>query len=376
MAAEVSDTAIIRSTAEVTTNKLAATKSSLAVTAAALPKGSLGLDLSGLPRRVSDNGDGKDSPGSTTGEKDPEDDDEDTSNATDSDDADEDSGSHADDRISSDDGMVSDAGPEQPASYFDFFGLPLEIRDMVYDQPQLLVYERIIDNRGLQHMGPYYMEATKADPSLLLVNHQFGSEYKKRCEERSGLSMSDAVNGVFTLDNRHDEVRLPSMAAGKASFLHLHVGDSIRSWFPTHEGPVSLEPLQKWLSHWVSRMPKLQIITMNLYLHHRSCQMSQERAKLIAELCDLISLGQLTEIKVIVMKNAEAWFSVLEADTKKLLVDWKRDDGLPPQLIEPMAGYEETCCSHLFLDNYKVYCPDAWSNTDESDHSDEAEYGE
>jgi hypothetical protein len=76
-----------------------------------------GDDDIGSNDRESDNSDDNGGPGSS-GHEDSEDDDENESNTADSDDTDEDSGSDADDRISNGNDVVSDAGPEQPASYF------------------------------------------------------------------------------------------------------------------------------------------------------------------------------------------------------------------------------------------------------------------
>jgi hypothetical protein len=56
-------------------------------------------------------------------------------------------------------------------------------------------------------------------------------------------------------------------------------------------------------------------------------------------------------------------------DPRKLLVDWKRQDAVRPQLIDPMADYAETCCSNLFFSPRELsYDP---SGGDESSYSGE-----
>lgn len=66
---------------------------------------------------------------------------------------------------------------ETVPSYFDFFGLPRELRDKIYEQPVLLqdkdIPEAIKDE--------YASTVKKLCTSLLLVSRQFGNEYRDRC---------------------------------------------------------------------------------------------------------------------------------------------------------------------------------------------------
>jgi hypothetical protein len=300
-----------------------------------------GDDNVGSNDRESDNSDDNDGPGSS-GDEDSEDDDEGESNTTDSDGTDEDSGSDADDRIPNGNDMVSDAEPEQPAGYFDFFGLPLELREMIYDQAQLFETQTVVSNCGIY---PTHIAADRPCSSLLLVSKQFGSEYKRRCEGRAGLSVADDIYS-FTSDGQ--DVELPPMAAEEASFMHMHVGSwHLRSHSDGNKD--TLEMFKDWLQDWTTQMPKLETVTINLYLYEMAIQDPEDQEEVIEKLCGLIlSLDLLTEIKVIAMETFGLWHS--SVDSRKLVVDWKREDDDLPQLLDPMVDYTETCCSHVFFD--------------------------
>jgi hypothetical protein len=319
-----------------------------------------GDDDVGSNDRESDNSDDNDGPGSS-GDEDSEDDDENESNNADSDNTDEDSSSDAKDKILSDDDVVSDAEPEQPASYFDFFGLPLELREMIYDQPQLFETQTMLPSR----VGyPFRMAANKPDSSLLLVSKQFSSEYKRRCEGRVELSVADYIDH-FAMGTPYGVVTMP--LTKEISSMHMHVGDW---WLPSPFFPGltdSLKTFKDWLSHWIAQMPKLQTVTVSLYPYENLIRLPEYRDMLITKLCDLISLNLLTEVKVIAMEGDGPRF--LSVDPRKLLVDWKRQDAVRSQLIDPMADYAETCCSNLFFSPRELsYDP---SGGDESSYSGE-----
>jgi hypothetical protein len=320
-----------------------------------------GDDGVGSNDRERDNGDRNDGP-SSTGDENSEDDEENESNTTGSDDTDEDSGSDTDDRISNGDDVVSDAGPEQPASYFDFFGLPLELRDMIYDQPQLFETQTMLPSRKGY---PFRMAANKPDSSLLLVSKQFSSEYKRRCEGRVELSVADYIDH-FAMGTPYGVVTMP--LTKEISSMRMHVGDWWMLPSPYFPGlNDSLKKFKDWLSHWIAQMPKLQTVTVSLYPYENLIRLPEYRDMLITKLCDLISLNLLTEVKVIAMEGDRPRF--LSIDPRKLLVDWKCQDAVRPQLIDPMADYAETCCSNLFFSPRELsYDP---SGGDESSYSGE-----
>jgi hypothetical protein len=76
----------------------------------------------------------------------------------------------------------------------------------------------------------------------------------------------------------------------------------------------------------------------------------------------------LTEIKVIAMEEDTGQWH-LSVNPKKLLLDWKREDDVLPQFIDPVVGYAQMCCSHVFLDlsagvDQSSYCSDESEEND------------
>jgi hypothetical protein len=75
---------------------------------------------------------------------------------------------------------------------FDFFGLPRELRDKIYEQPVLM--DHWLVPTYLEH--DIHIEAVKLRMSLLLVNRQFRDEYTERCEDQQALFLHDAFTSL------------------------------------------------------------------------------------------------------------------------------------------------------------------------------------
>jgi hypothetical protein len=70
---------------------------------------------------------------------------------------------------------------------FDFFGLPLELRDRIYEHPVLLE-EAYLPERSTRD---FKTRIRKLRTSLLLVSQQFHYEYRKVCAPQQVLYMED-----------------------------------------------------------------------------------------------------------------------------------------------------------------------------------------
>lgn len=70
---------------------------------------------------------------------------------------------------------------------FDFFGLPRELRDKIYEQPVLMEHQRLPVDTG----EDFLMKAKKLRTSLLLICHQFKREYSERCDKQQMLCLRD-----------------------------------------------------------------------------------------------------------------------------------------------------------------------------------------
>lgn len=277
----------------------------------------------------------------------------------------EDANQDSDDLGSGGAGTTSDPKTKQAPSYFNFFALPSEIRDMIYDQPEMLEQET-----PLHHFeGIYYsslpMGAIKPRTPLLLVNHQFSSEYKARCEGRSGLVISDRMSN-FIYGGWAAEVGMSARAAENVAFMHIHVGD-----FMSHilDSASRIDVFEDWLEYWLPQMPKLETITVSLYTHPENFEDPEDQdlfmrhlERFVRRFDSLLAVEELTDLKVILMKDAGQWQS--KDEEKHLLVHWERASAAPPQLMYPPLKYEEKCCHDSFVNDTEVYdsLPHNWKH--------------
>lgn len=230
--------------------------------------------------------------------------------------------------------------------------LPLEIRDMIYDLPEMLDHEVPVHCGYETHSCgpcdcPPYLVATRPSTSLLLVNKKVNSEYKLRCEGRSTLFVADHTSCLLIYDE--NEVKIPEAAAEKVSSVHLHADHLITSDGGVGDGRSWVEiRFKEWLRVWSSpsQVPNLVSFTVILELYHADVQSTEQRQRVVNLLLDLMLVEQLTELKVVV--KGEAGRSQGARLPRRLLVDWKRGDTLPPQLIDPMVVAEKCCNAPLY----------------------------
>jgi hypothetical protein len=235
-----------------------------------------------------------------------------------------------------------DPNSEPASSYFDLFGLPRGIRDMIYHQFQRLHPDTPMFQQGGQPESMITkIVATKPLTSLLLANKAVRLEYLDACEKRSGLLVSDYMEGLIIRgEDQHESC---PVNVEKAFFIHMHVG----GWmdFLMHDDlEWTLRPLKVRLLHLTSNMPKLDSITVSVYLWSDSIMNTDEIPKLERALEDFVSVPKLRELKVITMDNADGWDLERKRSSKKLLVQWTSSDARKPTVINSPIAYTDTCC--------------------------------
>lgn len=257
--------------------------------------------------------------------------------------ADEDASEDSDQLRSDGADTTSNTETNQSPSLFDFFGVPPEIRDMIYDQPEMLDQEIPLchDNDIFgSHNLVNRMAATKPCTSLLKVNRQFSSEYEKRCEGRSGLFISEKLENL-RLEEWSNGPAMPPKAAKEATFMHIHAGVWCNPFEP-YAG-LDMRGFGRWLSHCASQLPKLETTTVNLYTCRTDIPPSEIGDIFIEHLDSVISVDQVIELRLILTEDDwYAWRSKYAA--KSLLVHWKRGYDVSPRVLDPAVSYEENCC--------------------------------
>lgn len=278
------------------------------------------------------------------------------------------SGRKYNDSKDSDDGGDDDADDDTPDSdcanmaaeltnttdYFDFFSLPREIRDMIYEQPQLLAkrfykmrpfaenypttaeqYEEqrphLSQSRNLPHImtsnptpgSPSLMICRQPMASLLLINNQFNEEYSQSCEGRK-VSISERLGGF-------DSTSEPPFAVKEASFFNINVGlmHHISSTFSG--GTRSVE---NWLSKWTAQMPLLRSMDITIYTSEGPGFWRRSFPYHKCGLDGITALQYIKRLKAVTM------------GTPLVLVHWSEEDGPGVKLLKQfvsLARWEAKC---------------------------------
>lgn len=255
------------------------------------------------------------------------------------------------------------------ARYFDFFALPRELRDMIYDQFQRLHPDTPrFREAGQPELMMSQPVRTKPITPLLLVSKRISSEYQDDCGKRSGVIVSTYMDHLF-LGSEFEEIIQPWDAD---SFIHMHIGD----WMNRHrwiDPQWTLSPLKDWLAHWDSRMPSLDSITVSIYLNLKGLDLAVERKNLEDTLRDFVSVPKLKELKVVTMDDANYWHVCKRgSNSKRLLVHWTPSGAREPTLIDCPQSYAETCCCE-YLDPYSGDSDDPSSHSGDGNDSEESD---
>jgi hypothetical protein len=258
--------------------------------------------------------------------------------------------------------------------YFDFLALPRELRDMVYDQFQRLHPDTPMSRQpGRPVLMISHRVTSKPVLPLLLMNKRIGSEYRDACEKRFGAIVSSEMRYLDPAAELTEEIH-PRIAQ-EAFFIHMHAGDWMsRLW--SNNPPWTLSSLGDWVAHWSAQMPKLDSITVSIYLSLDSAETNEEFEKLEEALGEFVSLPKLVELKVITMNDGIDWRTERGPSSKKLLVHWTPSVAHKPTFIRFPKSYVETCCECLKSsssdsDHSSSHSDDGNDNDDDSESDDD-----
>ncbi|KAK3117382.1 hypothetical protein LTR53_001296 [Teratosphaeriaceae sp. CCFEE 6253] len=105
------------------------------------------------------------------------------------------------------------SGKEDDDHYFDFFALPRELRDMIYDF-SLVLGEKPTRKPSEPFSNPVVTVFHGPNAALLKINRQFSREYNERVEESALLIFED---DGFSMD----EPQLKGITGALSVDLHL-----------------------------------------------------------------------------------------------------------------------------------------------------------
>lgn len=175
-----------------------------------------------------------------------------------------------------------------PKLSFNWFGLPQELRDEVYEH--LLVFKQILP---LQH--DVRLRARRSiDPRLLTVSRQFKHEYSARAEQRTCLVIVDRVD----FEGKLLKLPKPLMYVRKLE-LHLALACSVQPPWSTEKCRVQkeLRMHRKWIVDLTKQMRHLDSITINVLVDPHQ-QVETCKKNLVAEYYKLTNLEELVSLDV------------------------------------------------------------------------------
>jgi hypothetical protein len=221
-----------------------------------------------------------------------------------------------------------------PIATAGFFDLSRELRDIIYDQCEMLEDKPLGTTTALPY--PSQILGTKPRLNLRLVCRKLDSEYVKRCEGRKRLLVRTSL---YTYS---DCPRIWSAQAIKqVNIVHFHVGVWATSMKDEQD---RLKDLERWVTRQCSRMSRLRAVSITLYVTFPSPGETSYRptlSDLEAWLSLVPSLEKLEQFYVVEMCLLKS---------KKLLVHWERKDRQPPEINYPNAEPTKPCCENMLTE--------------------------
>jgi hypothetical protein len=223
----------------------------------------------------------------------------------------------------------------EPTKIFDFFGgLSQELRDLIYDQPEMLEDESLHTSIRLPDISQ--IVGTKPRTNLRLVCKRLDSEYMARCEGRKRLFVKTTIYTYSDCPKTWS-----AEAIKQVNIVHFHFGVWATRTQRVHD---RFKELRHWLTHECSRMSRLRAISITLYVTFRSTGQLAHRlmpSDLEVWLLSLSSLEKLEQLYVVEMSPIES---------KSLVTHWERQHGQPPRINYPAVEHTKPCCGDMLTE--------------------------
>jgi hypothetical protein len=151
--------------------------------------------------------------------------------------------------------MVAET-PAESIKTFNIFGLSQELRDMIYDQPEMLEDESL--HASIRLPDPSQIIGTKPRTNLRLVCKRLDSEYMATCEGRKRLFVKTDIYTYSECPKTWS-----AEAIKQVNIVHFHFG----VWGSRMQ---RVQDLLKEFRHWLTRqcslMSRLRAVSITLYV--------------------------------------------------------------------------------------------------------------
>jgi hypothetical protein len=207
--------------------------------------------------------------------------------------------------------------PIDTSRVFDFFGLPLELRDRIYEHPVLL------EEEDLPERSPkdFKTRVRKLRTSLLLKSRQFHYEYRKICASQQVLNMGDH----------------PWMSGFLANLQWPHKASSWLMDYCTG-GEMELKGLMNFLNTWAVGDLALRSINIEIYIdfYRRDFETVKGNYEWRA-LLDIDGFSKVDLLEIYVIWSS--WDRRTTRTPRSLVGRWKRGDPMHVTFMEPSVDF-------------------------------------
>jgi hypothetical protein len=219
--------------------------------------------------------------------------------------------------------------PAESTKIFNIFGLSQELRDMIYDQPEMLEDESL--HTSTRWPDSSQIIGTKPRTNLRLVCKRLDGEYMARCEGRKRLFVKTDIYTYSECPKTWS-----AEAIKQVNIVHFHFG----VWGSrTQRVQDLLKELKYWLTRQCSRMSRLRAVSITPYVAFSAHHLTP--SDLEVWLLSLSSLEKMEKLYVVEMPRTES---------KRLLIHWERKDRQPPQINYPAAEHTKPCCGDMLTE--------------------------
>jgi hypothetical protein len=234
--------------------------------------------------------------------------------------------------------------PIDTSRVFDFFGLPLELRDRIYEHPVLLEDEQLPERSAKD----FKTKIRKLRTSLLLVSRQFHYEYRKICASQQVLYMEDHPWMSGTIANLQWPHKAPLW------MMDYCTGDEME-----------LKGLQHFLNTWAVRDLALRSIRIEIYIDFY--RQDFERVKDNDEWLALLRIDGFAKVDLLeIYLTRSSWDRRIVRTPRSLVARWKRGDPMHITFIKPSNNFYRRMASDS---DYPVDVE--LSSTEDSDEQDD-----
>lgn len=217
-------------------------------------------------------------------------------------------------------------GSSVPASandstrFFDFFGLPRELRDKIYEQPALFEHQNLHTHDGER----FHTNAKRLDTSLLLVSRQFHYEYSDRCADQQMLCLRDYPDFLTTSPV-------------------ITVPDKARCWtldYCNISGPVGLgfdlSILTRFLRRYLPSYLALRTVRIKLFVMKNFSSVCSISKTLRTNLARLVAIQKVDSVDVYEFYDKRhIWHHKRAEEPRALIARWKRGGNTQIEYLDP-----------------------------------------